>query len=162
VNDIIALFGGTRSTLLSRPEMFVPVYIISDIWQNVGWSSIIYVAALSGIDPTLYEAARMDGANRWKQIWAVDIPCILPTIVTLLILRMGSVMSVGYEKIILLYNSLTMEKADVISSFVYRKGLLESNYGYSTAVGLFNSFVNMVLVVAANTISKKTNETSLW
>lgn len=162
ITTICTWFGMERQNLLRVPGYFTTIYVASDIWQGVGWGSIIYLAALAGIDPTLYEAARMDGANRWKQIWAVDIPCILPTIITLLILRMGSVMSVGYEKIILLYNSLTMEKADVISSFVYRKGLLEANYGYSTAVGLFNSVINMVLVIAANTISKKTNETALW
>ena len=162
ITQICMMFGLDNQNLLRVPDYFTTIYVASDIWQGVGWGSIIYLAALAGIDPSLHEAARIDGASRWRQIWTVDIPCILPTIITLLVLRMGSVMSVGYEKIILLYNSLTMEKADVISSFVYRKGLLESNYGFSTAVGLFNSVINMLLVVAANTISRKVNETSLW
>ena len=162
ITQICMMFGLENQNLLRVPDYFTTIYVASDIWQGVGWGSIIYLAALAGIDPSLHEAARIDGASRWRQVWTVDIPCILPTIITLLVLRMGSVMSVGYEKIILLYNSLTMEKADVISSFVYRKGLLESNYGFSTAVGLFNSVINMLLVVAANTISRKVNETSLW
>ncbi len=162
ITQICMMFGLDNQNMLRVPDYFTTIYVASDIWQGVGWGSIIYLAALAGIDPSLHEAARIDGASRWRQIWTVDIPCILPTIITLLVLRMGSVMSVGYEKIILLYNSLTMEKADVISSFVYRKGLLESNYGFSTAVGLFNSVINMLLVVAANTISRKVNETSLW
>lgn len=162
ITTICTWFGMERQNLRNVPEYFTTIYVASEVWQTVGWGSIIYLAALSGIDPALHEAARIDGANRWRQIWAVDIPCILPTIITLLVLRLGSVMSVGYEKIILLYNSLTMEKADVISSYVYRKGLLEADYGYSTAVGLFNSVINLVLVVAANTISKKTTESGLW
>ncbi|MCK9478206.1 MAG: ABC transporter permease subunit [Firmicutes bacterium] len=162
ITQICMKFGMEGRNLLRVPNYFTTIYVASDVWQGVGWGSIIYLAALAGIDPSLHEAARIDGANRWRQVWAVDIPSILPTIITLLILRMGRVMSVGYEKIILLYNSLTMEKADVIASFVYRKGLLESNYGYSTAVGLFNSVINMLLVITANAISRKTNETSLW
>jgi putative aldouronate transport system permease protein len=162
ITRALAHFGLENRNLLRVPEYFTAIYVASDVWQSVGWGSIIYLAALSGVDPALHEAAKIDGANRWRQVWAVDIPCILPTVVTLLTLRMGSVMSVGYEKIILLYNSLTMDKADVIASFVYRKGLQESNYGYSTAVGLFNSVVNMALVVTANAVSRKVNETGLW
>lgn len=162
ITNVCVLFGMERQNLLRVPGYFTTIYVVSEIWQTVGWGSIIYLAALAGVDPSLHEAAKIDGANRWVQIWNVDIPCILPTIITLLILRLGQVMNVGYEKIILLYNPLTMEKADVISSFVYRKGLLEANYGYSTAVGLFNSVINMVFVITANLISKKLNNTSLW
>lgn len=162
ITSICTLFGMERQNLLRVPGYFTTIYVMSEVWQNVGWGSIIYLAALAGVDPSLHEAAKIDGANRWVQVWNVDIPCIMPTIVTLLILSMGNVMNVGYEKIILLYNSLTMEKADVISSFVYRKGLLEANYGYSTAVGLFNSVINMMFVITANLISKKLNDTSLW
>ena len=133
INDIIAFFGGERRTLLNFPHLFVPIYVISDIWQGVGWGSIIYLAALSSIDPALYEAAEIDGAGRWKQTLAITIPSILPTIVIMLILRMGSIFNVGYEKIILLYNPLIYETSDVISSFVYRRGLLEANYSFSTA-----------------------------
>ncbi len=162
VNDIIALFGGERVTFLNKPEYFVPVYIISDIWQGVGWGSIIYLAALSGISQELYEAAMIDGAGRWRQTIHVTIPGILPTIITMLILRMGRILSVGYEKIILLYNPMTMETADIISSFVYRKGLQEQNLSFSTAVGLFNSAINLTLLMITNKISKKVNDTALW
>ena len=120
------------------------------------------MAALSAINPNLYEAAMIDGAGRWRQTIHITLPSIAPTIIILLILRLGSMMSVGYEKIILLYNSSTYETADVISSFVYRKGLLESNYSYSTAVGLFNSVINFVLIIVANFISRRVSETSLW
>ncbi|MBQ4515589.1 MAG: sugar ABC transporter permease [Clostridia bacterium] len=162
INDIIALFGGERVTFLNKPEYFVPVYIISDIWQGVGWGSIIYLAALSGISQELYEAAMIDGAGRWRQTIHVTIPGILPTIITMLILRMGRILSVGYEKIILLYNPMTMETADIISSFVYRKGLQEQNLSFSTAVGLFNSAINLTLLMITNKISKKVNDTALW
>lgn len=148
--------------MLSNKKLFIPIYIISDIWQGVGWGSIIYLAALTGINQELYEAASIDGAGRWSQLFAVTIPGILPTIVIMLILRIGNIMSVGFEKIILLYNPLTYETADVISSYVYRRGLMEFNFSYSTAVGLFNSVINFILIIFANTISKKANETSLW
>lgn len=162
INDIIAFFGGERVTFLNFPEYFVPVYIISEIWQTVGWSSIIYLAALSGISQELYEAAMIDGAGRWKQTLHVTIPGILPTIVIMLILRMGSIISVGSEKIILLYNPMTMKTADVISSFVYRKGIQEQSWSYSAAIGLFNSVVNFIFLVCTNKFSKKVSDTSLW
>ncbi|MFU0799901.1 MAG: ABC transmembrane type-1 domain-containing protein [Xylanivirga thermophila] len=142
--------------------MFRTIYISSEIWTNLGWGSIIYLAALTNIDPSLYEAAIIDGANRWKQTIHITIPGIAPTIMILLILQIGSMMSVGWEKIILLYNPLTYETADVISSFVYRRGLINFDYSYSAAVGLFNSIVNFVLLISANTISKKVNDMSLW
>lgn len=148
--------------MLSRKDLFVPIYVISGIWQGVGWGSIIYLAALSGINQELYEAASIDGAGRWRQLFAVTLPGILPTIVIMLILNIGNLMSVGFEKIILLYNPLTFETADVISSYVYRRGLMEFNFSYSTAVGLFNSVINFILIMTANKISKKANDTSLW
>ena len=162
VNDVIVSLGGTRQDFLSNPAAFRPLYVGSDIWQGVGWSSIVYLAALSGIDPTLYEAAKIDGAGRYKQTLHITLPGIMPTIVVMFILRVGRMMSVGYEKIILLYNSLTMETADVISSFVYRKGLLNADYSYSSAVGLFNSVINFALVAAANRLSRMVKQTSLW
>ena len=162
INDLIAFFGGERQALLNSPSLFVPIYVLSDIWQGVGWGSIIYLAALAAIDQELYEAAEIDGAGRWRQTLAITLPSILPTIVILLILRMGSIFNVGYEKIILLYNPLIYETADVISSFVYRRGLLEANYSFSTAVGLFNSVLNFSMLLIANSISRKVNETSLW
>lgn len=162
ITDLIVLFGGERDNFLMRPELFRTIYVSSGIWQHVGWDSIIYLAALTGIDPELYEAARIDGATRWKQTWHITLPGIAPTIIILLILRIGGMMSVGFEKIILLYNDATMETADVISSFVYRKGLLEFSYSFSAAVGLFNSIINFILVISVNRISRKVSETSLW
>ncbi|MCI9626743.1 MAG: sugar ABC transporter permease [Clostridia bacterium] len=162
INDIIKVFGGTPTTMLNNPRYFVPIYVISDIWQGIGWGSIIYLAALSGIDAELYEAARIDGAGRWRQTLSITIPSIIPTIITMLLLRVGQMMNIGYEKIILLYNPLTYETADVISSFVYREGLQNFQYSYSTAVGLLNSVINFILVFGANMMSKKFNDTSLW
>ena len=162
INNLITMLGGQRVLFLQKPEWFRTIYIGSGIWQEIGWGSIIYLAALGGIDTELYEAAAMDGAGRWKQMLHVTLPGIMPTIVILLIMNIGHLMSVGYEKVILLYNPLTYTTADIISSFVYRMGLQNFNYGYATAVGLFNSVVNLVLLVAANFISRKVNETSLW
>lgn len=162
INDILALFGQKRVTMLLRPNMFRPIYIISDIWQEVGWGSIVYLAAMSGVDEQLYEAAKIDGVGKLKQIWYITLPGILPTIVVMFLLRIGSIMDLGYEKIILLYNSTTYRTADIISSYVYRKGIQEYNWSYASAVGLFNSVINFILVIAANTISRKVNETSLW
>lgn len=162
INDIIAFFGGERSNLLARPEYFKTIFIVSDIWQQLGWSSIIYLSALAGIDQEIYESARIDGAGRFRQIWHITIPGIIPTIVTLFILRMGGIFNVSFEKIILLYNNLTFEKADVISSFVYRRGLIDMDYSYSAAVGLFNSVLNFAVLWVTNFISKHVSETSLW
>ena len=161
-NTIISWFGGERQNLLLNPDLFRTIYVGSGIWQGIGWGSIIYLAALTSIDPQQYDAATVDGANRWKQMWHVTLPGIMPTIVILLILQIGGMMNVGFEKIILLYNAQTYETADVISSFVYRRGILEANYSYSTAVGLFNSVINFMLLILANRISRKVNETSLW
>jgi putative aldouronate transport system permease protein len=162
INDIIELLGGERTNFLMKPEWFRPIYVGSGIWQEVGWGSIIYLAAITNIDPELYEAATIDGASRWKQTWHITLPGIVPTIVILLILRLGGLMSVGFEKIILLYNSATMETADVISSYVYRRGLLDFDYSFSAAVGLFNSVINLILITSANKFSRKISETSLW
>ena len=162
INDIIVFFGGERSALLQNPALYRTIYIISDIWQEVGWGSIIYLAALSGIDSERYEAAAIDGAGKFRQMIHVTIPGIMPTVTIMLILRIGSLMNMGYEKTILLYNSSTHETADIISSYIYRVGLLEQNWSYSTAIGLFNSVINCILLLAANRISKKVTETSLW
>lgn len=155
-------FDIPNASLLSKKEYFVPIYVISGIWSEVGWGSILYLAALSGINGELYDAAAIDGAGRWKQTLHVTLPGIAPTIITMLILRIGSMMSLGYEKVILLYNDSILETADVISSFVYRKGLLETQWSYSTAVGLFNSVINFTLVMVANKISKKVTDVGLW
>ncbi|MBW7453059.1 ABC transporter permease [Paenibacillus sepulcri] len=162
INTIYMFFGGDGTAMLQHPDLFRPIYILSEIWQKVGWESIIYLAALMGIDQEQYEAARIDGAGRLKQIWYVTLPGILPTIVILFILRMGNLLNVGFEKIILLYNPVIYENADVISSFVYRKGLLEFSWSYSTAVGVFNSIINLMLLVMANWISRRVSNNSLW
>lgn len=163
ITRILNFFGGNfDQSLLNLNSAFVPIYIISDIWQEMGWNCIIYLAALAGIDPELYEAARIDGANRWKQTIHVTLPGIARTVVLLLILRIGSLMSVGHEKIILLYNDYTMETADVISSYVYRRGLINGDYSFSTAVGLFNSVINFALVIIANKISNKVSGYGIW
>ena len=162
VVQIMGLFGFEKTSLLSHPEYFPAVYTVSGIWQTIGFNSILYMAALSAINPELYEAATLDRANRWHKIRYITIPGISTTIIIMLILRLGSVMNVGFEKILLLYNPAIYETADVISTFVYRKGLQEFNYGYSTAVGLFNSTINFILLVVANKLSKKFTESSLW
>lgn len=162
INDIIAAFGGERSNLLGRSELFRTIYIGSGIWQGVGFGSIIYLAAITNINPELYEAAIIDGAGKWKQVWHITLPGIAPIVIITLILRLGSLMSIGFEKIILLYNPLTYETADVISTFVYRKGLLDAQYSYSAAIGLFNSLINFIMIITANKISQKVSETSLW
>lgn len=162
VNTVIRAFGGEPVHFLMEPEWFRTVFIASGIWQGFGWSSIVYIAALAGVSPELYEAATMDGAGRLQKIWHVSIPSILPTIVITLILNIGSFMSVGYEKIILLYNPVTMEVADVISSYVYRVGLVESNTSLGAAVGLFNAAINLVLVWSANRVARKISNVSLW
>lgn len=149
-------------SLLNNPNAFVPIYLISDIWQNTGWNCIIYLAALAGIDQELYEAVKIDGAGRFKQTLHVTLPGIAGTVILLLILRMGSVLNVGYEKIILLYNDYNLEKSDVISSFVYRKGLVNGDYSYSAAVGLFSSIINFAMVVIANKISNKVSGYGIW
>ncbi|MDR1559360.1 MAG: ABC transporter permease subunit [Clostridiales bacterium] len=162
INNIAALFGGSTSSILLEPKAFRAVYVGSEIWQSMGWNSIIYLSALMGIPSELYEAARMDGAGRLREIWSITLPGILPTVVIMLIMRVGKIMTVGAEKIILLYNPSTYETADVISSFVYRKGILEAGYSYSTAVGLFNSIISFVLVYTVNRISNKLTDSGLW
>ena len=162
VVQALSLFGFEPVSLLSRAEYFVPVYVLSGVWQGIGWGSIIYLSALTGIDPELYEAATIDGANRWRQTLHETLPGIAPTIIIMLLLRMGSVMNVGYEKIILLYNEGIYETADVISTFVYRKGLEQAQWSYSAAVGLFNSVVNFIIIVLMNRFSRAITDVSLW
>lgn len=162
VTQFLILLGYKGGNLLYQPNMFQPIYVLSGIWQEVGWGSIVYIAALAGIDAELYEAARIDGAGRWKQMLYITLPGIVPTMVTMFILRLGNIMSLGAEKIILLYNESIYEKADVISSYVYRIGLQQQSYSFSSAVGLFNSIINMLLVLSANKISKKVFGVGLW
>ena len=156
------LFDVPKKSLLTMQEYFVPIHVLSGIWQGLGWGAIIYIAALANVDQELYDAASIDGANRWKQTIHVTIPSIMPTIIIMLLLRLGGIMSVGYEKIILLYNEGIYEVSDVISTYVYRKGLQEFQYSFSAAVGLFNTAINFALIMIFNKISKKISEVSLW
>ncbi len=160
--DMLVSLGAPRQNLLTDPRYFYPIYIISDLWQFVGWNSIIYLAALSGIDQEQYEAARIDGAGRFKQMLHITLPGLMPTITVLFILRMGSVLNVGFEKVLLLYSEATYEVADVISTYVYRRGIMQADYSYATAVGLFNSVVNVAFLIAANTLSKKYTDSALF
>ncbi|OPH59741.1 sugar ABC transporter permease [Paenibacillus ferrarius] len=162
-NSIITFFGGQDTALLNDAGNFRSIFVSTSVWQELGWSSIIYLAALSGINPELYEASRVDGAGRFRQIWSVTLPGLIPTIMILLILRIGGLMEVGFEKIVLLYNPNTYETADVISSFVYREGLAQGNdYSYTTAVGLFQSMINFILLISANSISRRFSGSRLW
>ena len=162
VSYLLGAFGMEPANLLDKPGLFIPIYVISDIWQNAGWGSIIYLSAISSIDQQQYEAAEIDGAGHLRRVWHITLPGILPTIAILFILRMGNMMSVGFEKILLLYSPLIYDTADVISTFVYRRGILDSDFSFSSAVGLFNSVINFCLVISANYMSRKVNDYSLW
>lgn len=162
INNIIAFFGGERVSYLSVPSAFAPIYAISDLWQGLGWGTIIYLATLAGISVELVEAAKIDGAGRFQTIWHVHLPYLKPTIITLFILKMGSLISVGFEKVFLLQNPLNLDASSVISTYVYEVGIINHQYSYSSAIGLFNNFINIILLVIANTVSKKVAETSLW
>ncbi|MFF2178423.1 ABC transporter permease [Lysinibacillus sp. NPDC058147] len=162
INQVITLFGGTPIDFISEPAWFKSIYVLSDVWQTMGWSSIIYIAALSAVDPAQHEAAMMDGASKFQRIIHINIPAIMPTIVILFILNVGSVMAIGFEKVFLLQNDLNMSTSDVISTFVYRSGILEAQYSFSAAVGLFNSIINFILLIMVNRIAKKVSDTSLW
>jgi putative aldouronate transport system permease protein len=162
INQIAASLGGTPDAVMNNPAWFRTVFVGSEMWQNIGWGSIIYLASLAGINPSLYEAARIDGANRWQQMIHITLPSLLPIIMTLFILRLGQMMTVGFEKVILLYNPSTYETADVISTYVYRHGILDANYSYAAAVGLFNAAVSLVMLVVANSLSRRWSGNSIW
>ncbi len=162
VNRILGLFGTDPIPFLMIADWFRTIYVTSEIWQSVGWGSIIYLAALAGIDPQQYEAATLDGANRVQRIRHVTLPGIAPVITIMFLLNLGNIMSIGYEKILLLYTGPTYETADVISTFVYRRGLLGNDFSYATAVEFFQSVIALLFVTTANQVSKKVSETSLW
>ncbi|MGI5213469.1 ABC transporter permease [Plantactinospora sp. CA-290183] len=163
VNQILgAVGGGDPIPFLQRAEWFRAIYVSSEVWQTVGWGTILYLAALTAVDTDLYEAARIDGANRWRQTWHITLPGIRPTMVTLLILNIGTFMAVGFEKVLLLYNPLTYPTADVISTYLYRMGFESSNFSYAAAIGLFEALIGLTLVLSANTIARRTVGTSLW
>ncbi len=162
IANIFKSLGWTMPNLLSKPDSFAGVYVWSDVWQHIGWDSIIYLAALSAIDPTYYEAATMDGASRMQKILNIDLPLLLPTAMILLILRAGSLLSIGFEKVLLLQNPLNLAGSEVISTYVYKVGMLNFQYSYSTAIGLFNTVVNLIILLSVNWFSKLYTKTGLF
>ena len=162
VNLAIKALGGQSINFMNDGQYFKHVYVWSGVWQNAGWGTIIYMATLSGLDVQMYEAANIDGANKWQQIWYITLPCLMPTAAMLLILDSGAIMNVGFDKVFLLQTDLTLEASDVISTLVYRRGMLDANYSFSSAVGLFNSVINCIILVTVNAISRKIGSVSLW
>ncbi|KQV30323.1 sugar ABC transporter permease [Rhizobium sp. Root1203] len=162
VNLFLKGIGLESIYFLTQPEWFRPIFIGSSVWKESGFESIVYLAAIAGVSPTLYESARVDGASRWQMMWRITLPCILPTIVIMLIIRIGNLVEVGFEYIILLYRPSTFESADVVSTFIYRTGLQGTQYDLATAAGLFNAVIAFVLVYSANRISRRVSSTSLW
>jgi len=162
VNKLIVSLGFDPVYFLAIPEYFRTIYVASGIWQGIGWGTIVYLAALTAIDPHLYESADLDGAGRWKKMWHISIPGITPVIIVLLILNIGSLLATGFEKVILLYNPLTYSTADILSTYTYRTGLQQGNFSYATAIGLFNGLTSFILIYVSNFLARKFRETSLW
>ncbi|WP_217595486.1 sugar ABC transporter permease [Cohnella sp. GbtcB17] len=162
INQFITLFGGDPVNLMGKAAYFKSIYVWTTIWQGTGYSAVIYLAALSGVSKDLQEACVIDGASKLRRIWHVDLPAIRPTIVILLVLSFGNVMNVGYEMIFLMQNSLNLTTSEIISTYVYKVGLVNANFSFSTAIGLFNSVINLILLVAANYAAKKFTDSSLW
>jgi len=162
INQLIEIFGGEPYYFMSRPELYRPIYIITDIWQHTGWSSIIYLAAISAVDPQLYESAIMDGANKFRQIINITLPSIASTIVIIFIINTGNMVNIGFDKSFLLQNPLNMETADVIGVYIFKTGIREANFSYAAAVGIFNSVIALVFVVASNAVSRRLGENSLF
>lgn len=161
ISKLVGLFGFQLPNLMGSAAAFPHIYVWSEAWQHVGWDSILYIATLSSVDPSLYEAATMDGAGKWKKMLHVDVPALMPTVTIMLILRMGSVMSVGFEKVYLLQNTLNSSTSEIISTYVYKMGLISNQYSLSSAIGLFNNVINLALLLLVNAISKKISDTSL-
>ena len=162
VNTVLGWLGFDPVYFLTKPEWFRPIFVGTGIWQEAGFGSIVFLAAIAGVNPSLYESAVVDGANRWQMIWKITLPSILPTIIIMLIIRIGNIMEVSFELIILLYQPATYETADVVNTFIYRQGLQSGQYDFAAAAGLFNAVVAFVLVMAANSISRRYSRTSLW
>ncbi|WHY67881.1 ABC transporter permease subunit [Neobacillus sp. SuZ13] len=162
INNLILIFGGDPISFMAKPDWFKPLYIASGVWQETGWAAIIYLAALAGVSPELHEAAVMDGANKWQRIFHVDIPAIMPTAVILLILNVGNIMNIGFEKAYLLQTPMNQPAAEIIPTYVYKMGLQQAQYSFASAVGLFNSVINLVLLVLVNKFAKKLSGTGLW
>ena len=163
INTILRNMGGSGNTFfMGEAKYFSHMYVWSGVWKNMGWNSIIYLAALSGVDPELHEAARIDGASKLQRVWNIDIPCILPTIIILLIMNCGSILGVGYEKVFLMQNDLNLKVSEVISTYVYKVGLEQQKYSFSTAIGLMNNVINFTLLMIVNKISDKLSGIGLW
>lgn len=162
INNILEFFGQEPIAFLTEPSWFKAIYVTSGVWQNAGWSSIIYIAALSGIDPEIHEAAKIDGAGKLQRIRHINLPGIVPTMVILLILNVGGIMNVGFEKIFLMQNDLNLEVSDVITTYSYKMGIQGAQYSFSAAIGLFNSVINFILLIVVNKFAKKLTENSLW
>ncbi|CAN7378075.1 ABC transporter permease subunit [Paenibacillus sp. LjRoot153] len=162
LNQLLAALGFPKTYFLVNPNWFRPIYVISDIWEKIGYEAIIYLAAIAGINPTLYEAAKVDGASRFRMMRHITLPGLLPTLLVMFILKTGSMIRIGYEKVLLLYNPMTYEVSDVFSTYVYRKGLLESNYSYAAAVGMFEALAAMIMLLGANYMSKRIGGNGLW
>lgn len=162
VNNLITAFGGEAEFFLGDPNWFRPVFVLSGIWQNAGWSAIIYIAALAGIGTDLYEAARIDGASKWQLVRHIDLPGILPTATMMLILEMGKIMNIGFQKAYLMQNGLNISASEIIPTYIYKIGLIDAQYSYSAAISLFNNLINIILLVTVNKIVQKTSENSLW
>ncbi|MCQ6560500.1 ABC transporter permease subunit [Paenibacillus mendelii] len=162
VNQLIQAFGMDPVNFMSRPELFRAIYVLSEVWQHTGWEAILYLAALSSIDPMLYEAAEMDGASRWKKTIHITLPGIVPVIIVLFILNIGSVLDISFEKVFLLYNPAIYETSDILSTFVYRTGLGQGNFSYASAVDVFTGIIGLIFIYSANSISRKVGETSVW
>ena len=162
VNTLIKNFGGTAFNFMGSKDVFYHMYVWTSVWQFVGYASIMYIAVLAGIDPTLHEAAVVDGASLWKRIIHIDIPGILPTVTIMFIMNCGSIMNIGFEKVYLMQNTMNVAVSEVISTYVYKQGLQSAQYSYSSAIGLFNSAINMMILVVVNWIARRVGETSLW
>ncbi len=162
IGNIYRLFGKEAPNLMGSAGAFSSVYVWSDIWQNFGWDSIIYIAALSSVDPSLYEAATVDGASKRQKMWHIDVPMLIPTAVILLIMRVGGLMGLGFEKVYLMQNDMNLKTSEVISTYVYKMGILSAQYSYSAAINMFNTIINFILLFVVNQVSRRFSENSLW
>ena len=162
INTLLELLGLERYYFMGEPGAFRHMYVWSGVWQNAGWNAIVYIAALSGVDPNLHEAAEVDGASRLQRIFYINLPCIAPTVIIMLIMAVGRIASLGYEKVFLLQNDLNVEVSEIISTYVYKRGIINTSYSFSAAVGLFNNVINVIMLWIANAISRKVSETSLF
>ncbi|MDR0898387.1 MAG: ABC transporter permease subunit, partial [Oscillospiraceae bacterium] len=162
VGNLFRAFGAEAPNLMGSKAAFASIYVWSDVWQHMGWNSIIYIAALAAVDPTLYEAATVDGASRFQRIRFIDFPMLLPTAVILLVMSAGQMMNVGFEKVYMMQNNLNLSVSEVISTYTYKIGITNTQYSYSTAINLFNTIINVILLITVNQVAKRLSENSLW